>query len=191
MATAINQFLQAATSNTLRANNQYEVMATSGMTEVDDVLKTAVMFGNNMTLPNREIEYAPVSYKGYECQNVVPIRMIMGNEITMNIKCDTAGSYRRAFLAWQNSVMNADISGGSVFEGDRGINEKSIIRVQLFDKDNMTVCETYKFYNVRIKTVGEVTLQYEGGEVAGFDVTFGCTYWEIESSKNGALIGQK
>lgn len=191
MAKSISEFLQQATSSTIRSNNQYEVIATSGISDVDLVLKDAVMFGSNMTLPNREIEYASLHFKGYECANTVPIRMIMGNEVTMNIKCDVNGEYRRAFLAWQNSVMNADIEGGSVFEGDRGINEKSLIRVQLFDKNNETVCETYKFYNVRIKSVGEVSLTYEGGEVAAFDVTFGCTYWNIEEAKNGALTNQK
>lgn len=191
MARSVAEFLNQATSSTIRANNQYEVIATSGITEVDNILKNAVMFGNNMTLPTREIEYGSLHYKGFECAHVVPLKMSMGNEVTMNVKCDINGEYRRAFLAWQNAVMNADIEGGSVFEGDRGINEKSIVRVQLFDKDNSTVCETYKFYNVRIKSVGEVSLQYEGGDVAGFDVQMGFTYWTIESSKNGALTEQK
>lgn len=149
------------------------------------------MFGSNASLPNRSIEYASLHYKGYECVGLVPIRMVMGNEVTMNIKADVNGEFRRAFLAWQNSVMNADIEGGSVFEGDRGVNEKSIIRIQLFDKDNKTVCETYKFYNVRIKDVGAIELTYEGGEAAGFAVVFSCTYWTIESAKNGALTNQK
>lgn len=191
MARSVAEFLNQATSSTIRANNQYEVVATSGITDIDNVLKNAVIFGKNMTLPNREIEYGSLHYKGFECANVVPLKMNMGNEISMDINCDVNGEYRRAFLAWQNSVMNADIEGGSVFEGDRGINEKSIIRVQLFDKDNETVCETYKFYNVRIKSVGEVSLTYEGGDVASFSVTFGCTYWNIENAKNGALTSQK
>jgi hypothetical protein len=190
MATSINQFLQQATSNTIRSNNQYEVVATSGIAEIDNVLKNAVMFGKNMTLPTRNIEYASLHYKGFECANMVPTHMTMGNEVTININCDTNGEYRRAFLAWQNSVMNADIEGGSVFEGDRGVNEKSIIRVHLLDKDNQTVCETYKFYNVRIKSVGEVSLSYEGGSAAEFSVTCGFTYWNIENAKNGALTSQ-
>lgn len=191
MARALNEFLNLASANTVRANNQYELMATSGITEVDNILKDAVLFGKGFALPNRTIEYSSVHFKGFECANLVPTRMTMGNEHTISIVADVNGSYRRAFLAWQNHVMNADISGGSVFEGDRGINEKAIIRVMLFDKDNETVVETYKFYNVHVQNVGEMTLTYEGGEAASFDVTFRSTYWEIEKSDKGGLIGQK
>lgn len=190
MATPINKFLEAATADTIRANNQYEVRCTSGYSDIDKVLETAVMFGNNFTLPERGQEYAPVYYKGYEMQNLVPVRMTMQQEHTMTVKCDTNGEYRRAFLAWQGKVINPDIEGGSLFEGDRGVNEKSIIRVDLFDKDNETVIETIKFYNVRIKNVGPVTLTYDGGEVATFEVTFGSIYWKIEAAKNGALTDQ-
>ena len=72
----------------------------------------------------------------------------MGNEITMQVIADINGEHRRLFLRWMNYVMNADISGGSVFEGNRGVNEKSTIRIRLFDKYNKDVVETYRFYNV-------------------------------------------
>lgn len=191
MARSLQEFLNAASSNTIRVNNQFEVMATSGYSDIDKVLETAVMFGQGIALPDRKIEYASVSYKGFEFGNLVPTKMTMGNEHTMSIIADVNGSYRRAFLAWMGKVMNPDISGGSVLEGDRRINDKSILRVQLFDYDNKTVIETYKFYNVRVTSVGEVTLTYDGGEKAMFDVTFKSSYWEIEDSKKGALIGQK
>ena len=190
MATPITDFLAAATADTIRANNQYEVRCTSGYSDIDNVLKTAVMFGSNFTLPERGQEYATVYYKGYEMQNLVPTRLTMQQEHTMTIKCDTNGEFRRAFLAWQGKVINPDIEGGSLFEGDRGVNEKSIIRVDLFDKDNETVVETYKFYNVRIKQVGPITLTYDGGDVATFDVTFGSIYWKIEMAKLGSLTDQ-
>jgi hypothetical protein len=189
MATPLSKFLAAATADNIRANNQWEMTATAGITEVDDVLKDAVMYCSNATIPNRDIEYAAVSYKGYSCENLVPVRLVMGNEFSVTLKLDTDGSYRRAFLAWMNSVMNADISGGSVFEGDRGVNDKSIVRIQLFDKDNKTVIETYKFYNVRVKSVGEVSLTYDGGEVATCSINFGSTYWEIESATKGSITG--
>ena len=191
MAHALQEFLNAANSNTIRANNQYEVECTSGISEIDEVLQKAVMFGSNFSLPNRTIEYASVSYKGYEMTNLVPTRMTMEQEHTMTIKCDVNGEYRRAFLAWMNSVIDADIAGGSVFAGDRGVNENSIVRVRLFDKDNQTVIETYKFYNVRIKSVGNVALTYDGGEVATFEVQFTSTYWQIEKAEKGKLTNQK
>lgn len=191
MAHSLAEFLAAANANTIRANNQYEIVATSGYSDVDNVLKTAVMFGQNFTVPGRGIEYASVSYKGYEMTNLVPTRITMENEHTMTVIADVNGSYRRAFLAWMNHVINADIAGGSVFEGDRGINEQSIIRIQLFDKDNQTVIETIKLYNVRVTNVGPLSLTYESGDKLTFDVTFKSTYHEIESSLKGELIGQK
>ena len=80
------------------------------------------MFGDNLSIPGRTINYADVSYKGF-AMPLVPTNMEMDNSHTMTIKCDIEGSYRRAFLAWMNSVMNANIEAGSVFEGDRGVNE--------------------------------------------------------------------
>lgn len=191
MAVSLQQFLNTANANTIRANNQYEVYCTSGYSEIDKVLEIATIYGQNFEIPDRGIEYASVSFKGFEMANIVPTKMTMKNEHTMTILCDVNGELRRAFLAWQGKVMNPDISGGSYFEGDRGINEKSIIRVHLFDKDNETVIEKYKFYNVRVSSVGPISLTYDGGDKATFDVTFKSTYWEIEESLNGALIGQK
>lgn len=191
MATSIDEFLNAASSNTIRANNQWEAVFTSGYNDIDKVLKTAVMFGKNFELPNRTIEYASVHYKGFEMANIVPTKMSMGNEHTVTIQADVDGEYRRAFLAWQGKVMNPDISGGSVFEGDRSINTKSIVRINLLDKTNKEPVETYKFYNIRVTNVGPISLTYEGGDVATFDVTFKSTYWEIESAKNGAFLNQK
>lgn len=101
----------------------------------------------------------------------------MTKEISMSVLDDVNGSHRRAFLAWMNKVMNFDIEGGSVFEGDRGIKPESLVRLRLFDKDNQTVIQTYKFYNVAVKTVSDISLDYSGGDAAKFDVTFVCTYW--------------
>lgn len=191
MARSLQEFLNAASTNTIRVNNQFEIMATSGYSDIDKVLETAVMFGQGISLPSRTIEYAAVSYKGFEFGNLVPTKMTMESEHTVTIIADVNGAYRRAFLAWMGKVMNPDITGGSVLEGDRRVNDKSIIRVQLFDYDNKTVTETYKFFNVRVTEVGAITLTYDGGDKATFDVKFKSSYWEIESSKKGALIGQK
>lgn len=191
MAHALQKFLDAANSNTVRANNQWELDATSGYADIDKVLEKAVMFGQGFQLPNRTLEFASVHYKGAEFANLVPTTMKWETEHTVTIVADVNGEYRRAFLAWQGKVINPDISGGSKFEGDRSINNKSLIRVHLLDKDNETVVETYKFYNVKISSVGGIALTYEGGDKATFDVTFKSTYWEIEKANNGALTNQK
>ena len=114
------------------------------------------MFGQNITIPERSVEYSPVSFKGYEVPNLVPNRMVMQNDHTMSVLADINGEHRRLFLRWMNHVMNADIEGGSLFEGYRGVNEKSTIRIRLFDKYNKDVVETYKFWNVAIKSVGSI-----------------------------------
>lgn len=191
MAKSLQQFLAAATSDNVRANNTFEMTCTSGVDAIDKVLENAVMFGQNFTLPERGQSFASVYFKGYEITNLVPTAITMGNEHSVTMLMDINGEYRRAFLAWMNEVMNANISDGSVFEGDRGVNEKSVVRITLFDKDNKTPCETYKFYNVRISQVGPVTLTYEGGDKATFEVTFKSTYWELESATNGGLTNIK
>lgn len=132
-----------------------------------------------------------MSFKGYSVPNLVPTRLEMQKEITMTILEDVNGSHRRVFEYIMNHVMNFDIEGGSVFEGDRGVNPNSILRLRLFDKDNKTVIQTYKFYNVHIKNVGETSLTYEGGDAAKFEVTYVCSYWSLEDNKKGTLTNLK
>jgi len=177
MAYSLDQFLQAATSDTIRNTNTFEIEASSGYDDIDAVITKITMFGQNITIPERGIDYAPVSFKGYEIPNLVPTRLTMGNEITMNVLADINGEHRRLFLRWMNKVINADIQGGSLFEGYRGVNEKSIIRIRLFDKYNKDIAETYRFYNVAIKNVGTIELDYNGGDAAKFPVTFVASYW--------------
>jgi len=98
-----------------------------------------VLYAQSITLPARGIEYASVSFKGFEMANIVPTKMTMEYDHEITFLDDVNGTLRRAFLAWQGKVMNPAISNGSYFEGDRGINEQSSIRVNLFDKDNETV----------------------------------------------------
>lgn len=191
MANSVQQFLNAATNETIRCTNQFEVEFVSGIPEVDAVMQDVMIMGQSFTIPSRTVEYAPVSFKGYEMPNLVPTKIDMQKEVTMSVIEDVNGSHRRVFEYIMNHVMNFDIEGGSVFEGDRGVNPNSILRLRLFDKDNKTVIQTYKFYNVHIKSVGEVSLQYEGGDAAKFDVTFICTYWTLEDNKKGALTDLK
>lgn len=136
MATPINKFLAAATANNVRCNNQWEAEFISGYEDVDSVLTTAVMFGSNFSIPGRSINYAPISYKGFEMGNLIPTNMTMETDHTMTVAADVAGEYRRAFLRWQNHVMNANIEGGSVFEGNRAVNPNSNARIRLFSADN-------------------------------------------------------
>ena len=190
MATPVSQFLAAATANNVRCNNQWEAEFISGYDDVDAVLTAAVMFGDSFSIPGRTINYASVHYKGFEMANLVPTNVQMDVEHSMNIKADVAGEYCRAFLRWQNHVMNANIEGGSVFEGNRAVNPNSNARIHLFAADNKTVNETYKLVNVVINNVGPINLVYEGGDVATFDISMMSTYWYIEKATEGALTDQ-
>lgn len=150
-----------------------------------------MIFGQSFVIPKRSVNYAPVSFKGYEIPNLVPTNIDMTKETTIEMLDDTDGSIRRAFFAWMNHVMNFDISGGSVFEGDRGVNDNSVIRLKLFDKTNKRISQIYKFYNVTIKDVGETSLSYTGGDASKFSVIIGCTYWEIAQANDGSITNLK
>lgn len=191
MAREVQQFLNAATNETIRCTNQFEIELVSGVPEIDALMEDTMMFGQSISIPNRTVEYAPVSFKGFEMGNLVPTRITMGNEHTMSVIDDVNGTHRRVFLAMMNHVMNFDIEGGSVFEGDRGVNPNSILRIRLFDKDNKTVIQTYKFYNICVSNVGETQLDYNGGDVSKFDVTFKSTYFTLEDNKKGGLTELK
>lgn len=191
MAYTLQQFLNQATADTIRCTNQYEVECTSGYQDVDDALKDVILYGQSCAVPSRTVNYAAVSFKGYEIPNLVPTNIDMKKEFSIEFLEDVNGTNRRAFEAWMNHVMNFDVEGGSLFEGDRGVNEKAIVRLRMFDKDNETVCQTYKFWNVHVKNVGELSLSYEGGSAGKFTVDFVCSYWTIEESKNGKLTGLK
>lgn len=191
MAHPLSEFLQAATSDTIRCTNTFEIECSSGYSDVDSVIQKVTLFGQNINIPARGIEYAPVSFKGYEIPNLVPTRLTMETEHSMNVIADINGEHRRLFLRWMNHVMNADIEGGSLFEGMRGVNEKSIIRIRLFDKMNKDIVETYRFYNVAITNVGNITLDYNGGEAAKFEVGFKSSFWQLENPKEGAFKDQR
>lgn len=191
MATPVSQFLAAATANNVRCNNQWEAEFISGYDDVDAVLTAAVMFGDSFSIPGRTINYAAVHYKGFEMANLVPTHVQMDVDHSMNIKADVAGEYRRAFLRWQNHVMNMDIEGGSYFEGNRAVNPNSNARIKLFSKDNETVNEVYKLVNVVVTNVGPIELTYQGGDAASFQVQLKSTYWYIEKATEGRLTDQR
>lgn len=191
MANTLQKFLQIASSDTIRCTNQFEVSWVTGVPEIDQQMEDVVIFGQSFTVPKRNLEYAPVSFKGYEVPNLVPTHIDMTKEVSMELLDDVNGTNRRLFLAAMNHVMNFDIEGGSLFEGDRGVNPNSILRLKLFDKDNETVIQTYKFWNVHVKEVGETSLTYQGGDTSKFTVSFVCSYWQLEDNKKGAFLDLK
>ena len=189
MAKSLQLFLDAINSDTIRCTNQFQISITTGYSDLDAEIENVLLFGQSFTVPQRSQEYSEISFKGYSMP-VVPTRMTMDQEHTMTVLDDVNGTNRRLFLAWMAKVMNPAISEGSLFEGDRGVSQ-SIIRLELFDKDNETVIQTYKFYGVQVSSVGQTSLTYEGGEAAKFDVTFKSIYWNMEDTKKGSFIDQR
>lgn len=191
-ANPLNAFLAAATADTIRCTNQFEIELNTGDDELNSIIadKKVVLFGQNLAIPSRSIQYADVSFKGYSMTNLVPTAITMDQEHNMTVIDDVSGLHRRVFLAWMNKVINADIHAGSLFEGDRGVNESSFLRLKLFAKDNNTVSEVYEFFNVVVKSVGQTTVDYNGGDTSKFDVTFGSTYWRV-LTQNGQIDNQR
>jgi len=188
MAHSLNEFLAAATADTIRCTNQFEIELNTGDEELNKIIEDnkIILFGQNLAIPSRGIQYADVSFKGYNMTNLVPTSLTMDQEHSMSVIDDVTGLHRRVFLKWMNNVMNADIKGDSLFEGYRGVNDGSYLRLNLFAADNKTISETYEFFNVVVKTVGNTTVDYNGGDTAKFDVTFGSTFWRV-LTKNGSI----
>lgn len=188
MAHSTAEFLAAVNSDTIRVSNQFQINITTGYADIDAEMENTLLYGQSFTVPQRQNEYAEVAFKGFTMP-LVPTRITMENEHTMTVLDDVNGSNRRLFLAWLAKVINPAISDGSLFEGDRGVSQ-GVIRLELFDKDNATVIQTYKFIGAAVQSVGNASLSYDSGEAVKFDVTFRSLYWECESTK-GAFTGQK
>lgn len=189
MAHSLEEFLNAAHADNVRCTNQFQINITTGYSDLDAEMEQVLLFGQSFTIPQRSNEFAEVSFKGYSMP-LVPTRMTMDQEHTMTVLDDVNGTNRRLFLAWLGKVINPAIDEGSVFEGQRGVSD-GVIRLELFDADNKTVIQTYKFYGVNVKQVGNTSLTYEGGDKSTFDVSFNSLYWQCENHQKGAFTGQK
>lgn len=189
MAHSLQEFLNAVNSDTIRCTNQFQITIVTGYSDLDQEIENTLLYGQSFSVPQRSQEYAEVAFKGYSMP-LVPTRMTMEQEHAMTVLDDVNGTNRRLFIAWMGKVMNPAISEGSLFEGDRGVSQ-STIRLELFDKDNKTIIQTYKFYGVQVGSVGNTSLTYDGGDKSTFDVSFKSIYWNMEETKKGAFLDQK
>ena len=178
MAESLIKFANKLSTNQLRTQNMFEMTVTSGYDDVDAVLKDITMYGEGFTLPGRSMEFVDVGFKGALLN--VPTVMRWDQEHTITVRLDANGEIRRAFLAWQGKISDPDISGGSVFTGDRRMNIGGCIRIQLLDNDMMTVSEVYKMVGVKIQSVGGPTMSNTDSGIATADITFKSEWWEIE-----------
>lgn len=189
MATPLIAFLNKLSEDQIRTTNMFEMQVTSGYSDIDSVLQYITMYGEGFQLPSRTVQAAPAPFKGYPLQ--IPTVMNMEQTHTMNVRADAAGEIRRAFLAWQGKTADPAISEGSVFAGDRRMNVKGVIRIQLLDNDMVTPAETYKMIGVFITNVGGLQVSHSGANISTFTVGFTSQYWEIEQVDHGAFGSQK
>lgn len=147
-------------------------------------------YGTNFTLPNRQLQYAEVGYKGFTVP--VPTVMKMTQEHTVTINADIDGEMRRAFLAWQALTMNPQIDAdGGFFEGNRHLDQSSRIYIHLLDPeygDAQKITETYTLYGVTVGEVGTMDFSNTGSELATFTVQFKSQYWQ-HGIPNGDIVG--
>ena len=189
MAHSLAEFLNAVNSDTIRVSNQFQLNITTGYADIDAQMQNTLLYGQSFTIPQRSTEFADVAFKGFSMP-LVPTRMTMDQEHSMTVLDDVNGTNRRLFLAWLGKVINPAIEDGSVFEGDRGVSQ-SVVRLELFDKDNRTVCQTYKFFGVQVQNVGNSELTYDGVDKVTFTVTLRSLYWQCENHTNGAFTDQR
>ena len=189
MATPLIAFLNKLSQDQLRTTNMFEMQVTSGYSDIDSVLEPITMYGDGFTLPDRTVAVAPAAFKGYNFQ--IPTVMSMTQQHQMQVRADSAGEIRRAFLAWQGKTCDPAISDGSVFAGDRRMNVKGVIRIQLLDDDMVTPAETYKMIGVFITGVGGLTVSNSNAQISQFQVSFTSQYWELEQAARGSFQGQK
>ena len=167
----------------------YEMTITTGYGEIDSVFQGITMYVEGFQAPSRTQEFVNVAFKGFDVP--VPTVMKMEQDHNITVRADVNGEIRRAFLAWQAKTADPDIEGGSVFAGDRRLNNNSVIRLQLLDNDMQSVAEVYKLMCVKVNNVGALNMQHDGATVATFEVSLKSIYWQLENSANGALVGQK
>ena len=189
MAQPLQRFLTELNSDTVRCTNQFQITMTTGYSDLDAEIERTLIYGQSFSIPQRQQEFAELSFKGYSMP-IVPTKMTMEQEHTMTVLDDVNGTNRRLFLAWMGKIMNPAIAEGSLFEGNRGVSE-SKIRLELFDIDNSTVIQTYTFYGAQVGSVGNTQLSYEGGDASKFDVSFKSIYWQCEDSKKGSFTDQR
>ena len=189
MATPLIAFLNKLSKDQLRTTNMFEMQVTSGYSDIDSVLEPITMYGEGFTLPDRQMAVAAAPFKGYNFQ--IPTVMSMTQQHTMTVRADSAGEIRRAFLAWQGKTCDPAIGQGSVFAGDRRMNVKGVIRIQLLDDDMVTPAETYKMIGVFITNVGGLTVSNSNASISQFQVGFESQYWELENAIRGSFQDQK
>lgn len=189
MAVSLQKYLNSMSQNQMRTTNMFEMSITTGYADIDKVFEGITMYVEGFAAPERTQNYADVGFKGTTVPVPTTLQFQQDHEIT--VRADTNGEIRRAFLAWAAKVTDPDIEGGSVFAGDRRLNNNSVVRLQLLDNDMTAVAEVYKLHGVKVASVGALQMSNTDSNIAQFSVNLKSVFWSIENSANGALIGQK
>ena len=177
----LTNFMNELKERGIRKQNQFQLVITTGVAEVDESLQNITMWASTATLPARQQEFTDVFYHGYPFK--LPTKLGMDQTTTLTIKSDSDGEYRRAFLKWMSTVSNPALTDGSIMEGDKKINTSSNIRMIFFKDDMQTVAETYKLVGCTPSSVGTIDLSNESADISTFDVELTFQYFELEETE--------
>lgn len=181
----LTNFMNTLKTKGIRKKNQFQIVVTTGYSDIDKALEDMTIWVNNSELPSRTQEFTEVKYQAYPFQ--LPTVMTMTQEHTMTVKSDSDGELRRAFLKWMSYTSNPAFSDGSVGEGDKKIPTAGNVRILLYKDDMKTVSEIYKLVGVAVQEVGALELSNEDAEIATFDIILKSQYWENEEANTGNI----
>ena len=182
LKTFVNHFRDVG----IRTSIMYKLSCSSGIAEVDNVLSLLNLYASGWQAPKRSISYADVKFRAYPCK--VPTSVTNGQEHTFECICDIAGYARNAFCIWQNSVIDADFSSGSIFGGNKRFPVSSTIRLELLSDDMSTTVQTVLITGVNIQDVGELKMENENANVCKFSVTLNSLWWNYEGGEAANVL---
>ena len=170
----------------IRTGIMYKLSCYSGINEVDNVLSLLNLYADGWKAPKRSIRYEPVKFRAYSCQ--VPVTVENDQTHTFNCICDIAGYARNAFCIWQNSVVDADFSSGSIFGGNKRFPLTSNIRLELLADDMSTTVQTILITGVNIVDVGEFNMSNDSASICKFSVTLNSLWWNYEGGEGSNVL---
>ena len=176
----LTNFLNQLKTKGIRKTNQFQIVITSGHADIDKTFEDVSMWAAGAELPSREQVFVDVTYQAYPFK--IPSKMTMTQEISFDMKCDSSGELRRAFLKWMSYISNPAISDGSSGEGDKKIPTSSNVRLLIYDDTMDEPVEIYKLIGVAPSEVGTMAMSNDDASIATFSVKLTYQYWELEDT---------
>lgn len=107
-----------------------------------------------------------------------------GNTFDVTIEETEDQIVHRAITAWQNQIFNIRLSdptnGASLRPLKRQLTRDVYLLEYKYNQELMT--NKVHYYNAFVQNVGDVSLDYSGGELVRYSVTFQYDFWDFENS---------